>query len=317
MNRKISPPSPAVSSIYKAAVASVFALGAAFSPAARASEGLFGYLYTVDTTPAGGWEYEQKHTFRSGKARGSYDALDLRNEFEYGVTDALQAAFYLNSSYLNSTGQYDPDDPSIDVPDRNEFDVDSASVELLYRALSPYKDGLGLAFYVEPELAVRDRMTGLDKIERSVEARVIVQKNFLDDTLIAAANVMAEPEWERVDGKAAHELWMEFTGGLVYRFAPNWFAGVEARNHMEFPDFNLGDQEHSAWFAGPTLHYGGEAWWWTLTALPQIAGWPRDLGAGADGQRISSSYAHLGQHESFEVRFMFGIPLGGEHSHAH
>lgn len=285
-------------------------------PTANASEAFFGYLYTTETTPGGRWEYEQSQTWRSGKARGKYDAIDLRNEVEYGITGNLQAALYLNSSWLKTSNQYDPEDVSKDVPDHNEFNINGVSLELLYRVLSPYKDGMGLAFYLEPEVSLRDRMTGEDKIERALEGRIILQKNFMDDTLVTAFNLMVEPEWERENGTVQKELWAELTAGANYRFRENWFAGVEARNHMEFPDFNLGNNEHQAYFVGPSIHYANENYWWTLTALPQVYGWPRNLGTGSNGAEITDRNDHLGQHEKFEVRFRFGIPLGGSHSHA-
>ncbi len=282
---------------------------------ASASEAFFGYLYTSETTPGGNWEYEQTQTLRSGKARGNYTAVDLRNEFEYGVTGNFQVAFYLNSSYLNATHQYEPEDVSNDLPNRREFNVNGASVELLYRLMSPYKDPLGLALYLEPEISVRDRMTGDDAIERSVEGRLILQKNFLGDTLVTATNLMVEPEWEKVDGVVKKELWVEWTLGANYRFRANWFAGLEFRNHMEFINMNLNNQEHSAFFAGPSVHYANQNYWWTLTVLPQVSGWPHNLGTGSDGVTVADSSRHLGQHEKFEVRLRFGIPFGGEHSH--
>ncbi len=295
----------------------LFAITLWFIPKSYASEGLFGYIYTAETTPAQNWEYEQKQTFRSGKARGNYSSLDLRNEIEYGITDRLQSALYLNSSYNNRANQYNTEDVSKDLSDRSEFNVNGVSVELLYRVLSPYKDGFGLAFYVEPELSLRDRMSGDDKIERALEGRLILQKNFLNDELITAANLMLEPEWEKEDGEYAKELWVEFTLGASYRLQSNWSVGLELRNHMEFPEMNMKNQEHSAYFAGPNVHYGSENYWLNLTVLPQIAGWPRDLGTGSDGQAVTSNYAHLAQHEKFEIRLAFGIPIGGEHEHAH
>ncbi len=287
------------------------------SEKAHASEGYFGYVYTLDTTPADHWEYEQKQTMRTGKARGSYTAVDLRNEFEYGVTDKFQAAFYINSSYNYLKNIYLPEDISNNLPDKNEFNVNGVSVEFIYRVLSPYKDGVGLGFYIEPEVAVRDKQTGQDKIERSLETRIILQKDFFGDQMVTAFNFMLEPEWEINDGASSKELWAEFTLGANYRVHDNWFLGVELRNHMEFTDMNLQTQEHSAYFAGVDVHYGGEAYWWTVTVLPQIAGWPRNLGIGNDGVPVTSSYAHLGQHENIEFRVAFGIPLGTEHSHAH
>ncbi|MBX7231359.1 MAG: hypothetical protein K1X29_04645 [Bdellovibrionales bacterium] len=280
-----------------------------------ASEGMFGYLYTAETTPANTWEYEQMQTWRHAKARGSYDSLDLRNEIEYGITDKLQTALYLNSSYLRGKRLYDPEDVSQDLSNRNEFAVNGVSVEFLYRLLSPYKDGFGLALYAEPEISLRDRITGEDSIERAVETRLILQKNFWGDTLLTVANLMLEPEWEKEDGMTVQELWAEWTLGASYRIKSNWFAGLEFRNHMEFPDMNLNKREHSAYFFGPTVHYANEHYWWTITVLPQVGGTPRHLGIGSDGHDISSSYAHLGQHEAMEVRFKFGIPLGSEHKH--
>ncbi|MGZ3721610.1 MAG: DUF6662 family protein [Bdellovibrionales bacterium] len=285
--------------------------------AAFASEAFFGYLYTTETTPGGHFEYEQLQTLRSGKARGTYNAVDLRNEVEYGVTGNFQVSLYLNSSYIKSTNQYAPDDVSVDVPDKNQFNIDGASVEMLYRVLSPYKDPLGLAFYLEPEIAIRDRMTGEDKIERSVEGRIILQKNFMEDQLVTATNLMIEPEWEKVDGITQKELWAEWTVGANYHFRPNWFAGFEFRNHMEFINMNLNNQEHSAFFVGPSVHYAAETYWWTLTVLPQVSGWPRNLGTGSDGKPVTDSNDHLAQHEKFEVRLRFGIPIGDEHSHVH
>ena len=279
-----------------------------FFPAV-AGESMFGYLYTAETIPAGQWEYEQWNTIRSGKARGEYTAFDLRNEIEYGVTDRFQVALYINSGYLNLKNQYDTEDVSMDVPDRNEFSVNGASLEFIYRILSPYKDAFGFAAYLEPELSVTDHMMGSEKIESALEARLIFQKNFLGDELITAMNLMAEPEWERVDNRTATELWFEFTLGASYRVKSNWFTGLEFRNHMEFPEMNLKNQEHSAYFLGPNVHYATENWWVHLTVLPQIAGWPRNLGMGSDGKPIESSYAHLGQHEKIDIRFKFGIPL--------
>src|SRR5207249_2759262 len=96
--------------------------------------------------------------------------------------------------------------------------------------------------------------------------------NFLQDQLVWAANFTAEPEWEIEGDERKKELAFEMTTGLSYRFAPGWFAGLEFRNHREFPNF--GHQEHQASFLGPNIHYGGRSWWSTLTILPQLSGTP-------------------------------------------
>jgi hypothetical protein len=280
-----------------------------FSPSVFADEAMFGYLYTTDTLPQGHWEYEQVNTLREGKAQGNYLAFDLRNEIEFGITNEFTGSVYINSSYIFTDNVYNPDMVSMNLPNQNGFDVNGMSMEFKYRILSPYLDPFGFMVYMEPEISVRDPMTGLDTIERAVELRLIFQKNFLDDLLITSANIMAEPEWELDDGNFSKELWMEFTAGATYRFRPNWWLGLEMRNHREFTDMNFGNQEHSAFFLGPNVHYGIQKWWATLTILPQIFGEPTILGVGYNGVVIQDPTLHLGQHERLEVRLKFGVNI--------
>ncbi len=271
-----------------------------------ADESSFGYLYTTDSLPKGQWEFEQHQTARSGKARGSYFSLDLKDEIEYGITDRLSGALYLKSGYLTLTDVYNPEDVSTNLPNLSSYDINCVSLEFKYRLLSPYTDALGLTVYFEPEMSIRDHMTGESKTEKSVEFRLIAQKNFFDDQLIFASNLMLEPEWE---GGGAKELWFEWTMGSSYRFRENWSLGLEFRNHREYPNMDLGHQEHSAFFLGPNVHYGTQSWWATLTLLPQIVGSPQNLGKDANGIEIADATKHLGQHEKLEIRLKFGINL--------
>lgn len=276
-------------------------------PLARADESPFGYIYTSDSLPAAQWEYEQWITWRSGKARGAYRSLDLRNEIEYGITDRFSGALYINTSWLKHQGMYDAEDVGRDLDETNSFGVNGTSLEFKYRLLSPYLDPIGLAIYLEPEIEIRNAQTGESEIAKALEFRVILHKNFLDDTLTFASNIMIEPEWEKLPDGNAKELWAEFTLGGAYRFIPNWWLGLEFRNHREFPDFS--SQEHSAYFLGPSVHYGGKHYWLTLTILPQIGGSPTLLGTGSDGAPIDGGSLHLGQHEKVEIRLKAGFNL--------
>jgi hypothetical protein len=289
-------------------LAALAVLLAAASPA-RAGENMFGYLYPAETTPAGRWEYEQWNTVRAGKARGGYTAFDLRNELETGVTDRLQLSLYLNSSYLRTRGVYDPEDASSDMKDRADFQVNGFSAEAVYRLLSPFKDGIGLAVYLEPEISARSAENGEDLPERGLEARAILQKNFLDDQLTTAANLVVEPEWEKDHGSSKRELWTEVSAGASYRVRARLSLGLELLHRAQYPGMNTGHQGLYAVYLGPNLHYGGERFWLTLTALPQVTGWPRRLGTGTDGAPVESRNFHLGQQERFELRLKLGVPF--------
>ncbi|MGE0616209.1 MAG: DUF6662 family protein [Bacteriovoracia bacterium] len=283
--------------------------GLAACAPARADEALFGYMYSTDSLPKGQWEFEQIMTARSGKARGSYFALDMRHEVEYGISDRFSAALYLNSGYNYIQNLYNPEDTTQNVPDVNTFDLQGMSLEFKYRLLSPYTDPLGLSLYFEPEFEVRDSVSGEIVSAKAFEFRLIFQKNFMDDTLVFVSNLMLEPEWEKVGDESLRELFFEFTLGGSYRIQENWYLGLEFRNHREFPDLDWGAQEHSAYFLGPNVHYGTKDWWATLTILPQISGTPGYLGIGADGQRIDGGSLHLAQHEKLEVRLKLGFNL--------
>ncbi|MBV9080393.1 MAG: hypothetical protein JO102_04655 [Elusimicrobia bacterium] len=293
--------------IFRAAAFAVFALVLSGVRPARADESPFGYIYTADLLPKGRWEYEQWNTLRGGKARGKYTALDIRNEAEYGFTDRFSGALYLNSSYNRIRGVPDSEDPTVNLPKTDRFDVNGVSVELKYRVLSPYKDPIGLVLYVEPELEVRNAEEGVDEIARALEFKLILQKNFFQDRLVFASNLTAEPEWERMpDGSQNREARTEASIGGAYRVVPGWTVGLELLSRHGKLEQVTGDKRYSALFFGPSVHYTRDAWWGTLTLLPQIGGTPHSLGADASGIDVKDPSRFLGNQEKVEVRFRFG-----------
>lgn len=276
------------------------ALGAAslgLLGSAHADETPFAYTYTTETLPQGHWEYEQWNTIRAGKASGGYTSFDLDQEIEHGFTDHFQASFYLHSSFLHTHNTPDPDDASTSLKNQNAFDINGVSVELKYRLLSAEKDPIGLSLYAEPELGVRDPLTGEDDIERSVETKLLVDKHLLDDRLILAANVVFEPEWEREDGEHSKELKNETLLAASYRVASRWSAGLEFINRRKFDDQNFGQQSESAFFLGPALHYADQRGWASFTVLPQIAGNPNP----------ADSHLALGEYEKLDIRLKVGV----------
>ena len=54
---------------------------------AWAGEETFAWTYTTDVLPKGKWEVEHWTTARLKKEHGTYQAVDLREELEYGVLD--------------------------------------------------------------------------------------------------------------------------------------------------------------------------------------------------------------------------------------
>jgi len=258
---------------------------------AAADENYFGYCYGSETLPKGRSEAYVWLTSRTGKGVGTYQAWDNYNELEHGLTDRLQVSLYLNTSAHHISG-------NPEWPDNDSFGFDGVRTSFKYALTSPYKHGIGIALYVEPEYSRRFKISGEKFHEWAIESKLILQKNFRDDTIVSVLNLTYEHEWEREAGGSEYEpeIALEATAGVSYRFRPKWFVGVEGRTHSEYPDADLGHEEHRAWFLGPNVHYGGQKWWFTVTVLPQIHGRPHE----------NSDSLFLGEHERLETRFKIG-----------
>ena len=280
-------------------------------------EAIFSWTYTTDLTPKGHGEFEQWITTRWEKEHGSYSVVDFREEFEYGVTDNFQLAIYLNHHYVHANDDVpaeDPAHPGNRLPGAYEtsgedvhaghnpatpfdsYHFESISLEGIYRLLSPYKDPIGLALYFEP--SVGDQETEL-------EWKILLQKNWLEDRLVWALNINYELEFEKEDsGGYERDGMFEWFTGLSYRFMRNWSAGLEFWNHHEFADATV--HEHSAYFLGPTIHYGGERWWATLGFLHQL---PIGPAFSHDNKEFAANDGYIfgDEHEKYYVRVRMGI----------
>ena len=285
-----------------------------------AGEPLFGYSYTTDLLPEGKWEFEQWLTDREGQDQGTFHHLDMRTEVEYGVTDNFQVALYFNYMYAEEDGNsvrgktegmeipasHDPNTPY------KEYRFDGISIEAMYRVYSPYVDPIGLAFYVEPEIGY---------YSNGLEFRGILQKNYMDDQLVLAANLWIEFEREQgtnlvvpdsdevPDGDFSNATYAELDLGASYRFAPHWFVGLEFRDHNEFHGFTLkqSEQDHMAFFLGPNVHYAAQNWFMTFAVLRQIG-----VIAYSDDQKAETSRGLLygNEHTTWDgIRLIVGVPL--------
>lgn len=275
---------------------------------AWAGEGLFSRVYTSETVPAKHWELEQAVRNRSGRSFGHYSAFDFKTEFEYGITDNFQGALYINTGHISADGAPDDDDVNgaTGFTRHNTF-LQSISLEFVYRVWSPVMDPIGIAFYFEPSYDFHDLHNGL-KYDKTLETeyRLLLQKNFFDDQLIVAYNAVAEIEFVRFDGQETWRGELDFNNeiGASYRFAANWYAGLELRNHNELGDFK--HHEHSVFWAGPAIHYGAANFWATLGLLAQFSGNPN--GTDDNGTFIGS-HLFLRSHERYETTAKFSFPF--------
>ncbi len=256
----------------------------AFTMSRQAQAQAVGYLYTTDTVPRHKFEFEQWITDREGQAHGHYHGVELRTEEEFGITNNFQIALYENYSYVNAAYNsvnhltegldINPDvDPTKPL---SNWHSDGVSSELLWRVRSPYKHKLGIALYAEPSVGPR---------ENGLEVRQIFQEDFKDDRVVLSQNV-----WEEIDSEQGTNLgavasnappsfeksratYLEFDLGGSYRFRRNISAGLQFRNHNEYGGWGFAahNQQHAAFFVGPTIAYAGPHWFGSFTAMRQLA----------------------------------------------
>ncbi len=253
-----------------------FGLAGLVATPAQADEQYFGYTYSAEVLGKGQTEAELWAMDRRGKADGHFAAQDYRLELEHGVTDRFSAAGYANliSHHIRN------DEERVS----RDFALKGFSAEFKYQILSPYKDGFGLVLYAEPAWS-RIHRGGEKGTEYELELKALIQKNFLEDRLIWAANFTFEPEWEKekevdpvsgeTDVEWEKELKLEVSSGLTYRVSNGWYAGFEGRYASVYPDWtNALHRETYAVFAGPAIHYANKRFWATLSYQPQLFGNP-------------------------------------------
>jgi Family of unknown function (DUF6662) len=288
------------------ALATLYLLAA---PQASADENLLGYVKGAETIPQGSWELYQWLTSRTGKGAGHYAALDSKTEVEYGVTDRLSVSGDLKLQSIDTSGLV------IDgyLPKDADYGLRFSGIEgsVKYNFLSPALDDFGLSTYVSLIYDRLDPHSGQDKDTYSLEAQLLAQKYFLDGQLVWVANIGTEAthatrgaiadlpagfEWP-TDPEIEWE-WM-LGSGASYRFAANWYIGLEVLYETEF-ETEVG-QERWSLFAGPSLHYGTRRWWATFTWAPQITGG----GERYPGQ--TDTGLHLIEKTEQEIRFKLGF----------
>ena len=230
----------------------IVAVALASSTAAFADERKFTYIEEAKVLPKGSWEFEQWGTRSWGVEEGSFWRIDLREELEYGITDRLTGAVYLNMSILHANNV-----PGLE--DETEFELEGVSFEAKYKFLDPSTDAIGFLAY--GEISVGE--------EFEIELKAVVSKNVGEWTFaynLILEYAKEENELATVDtGKETEYLIVNAIGASV-QFHKNWAGGAEFLARTPF-EGSLSDKEATGYFIGPNAHYAAETWWVTFTFL--------------------------------------------------
>ena len=99
---------------------------------------------------------------------------------------------------------------------------------MIWRILNPLSSPEGIGLHIEPTIS---------RVQDSLETKLIVQSNFLDDILIVAGNLSFEMEREQYiagDENIIRQSHVDLNYGASYRFADNWSAVMEGCLHNDF-----------------------------------------------------------------------------------
>ncbi len=250
-----------------------------------ANERRFGYTYETSVLPNGAKEIEIWNTDRRGRGY-FYRRLDQRVEYEFGLGSNLMSAFY-----LNYTSKAKDDNGNASGGEKSNSYAASISSEWKYKILDRVADPIGFAVYGEGTL-------GTDKYE--IEGKLIFDKQIKN--ILIAFDIVGELESESdvVTGNeiVSEEIKLMSDFGIAYVFTNGFGTGVELRNENIFID---GSVKHSSLFGGLTFSYSTEAWWATLSFLPQINSFK---GGSTSGKTLD-----LNEFEKFQTRLLLSFHI--------
>lgn len=217
----------------------------ALASQAEASSRRFTYSYETTTMAAGAMELESWVTYKTNQASDpDFERFDIRHEFEYGVTDRFQLAFYFADWRHEKSST-----------ESGKTEFRDIAVEAIYNLTDPNTTPFGSAIYGE--------IKGSDDFIE-LEAKLLLQKNL--GAWMFVYNIGGEIEWE--DNYQNDEAELFQTAGISYQINPSWSVGAELLHEIAVPDVDtIGD---SGVYVGPNVSWRNNRFSVALTGLLQV-----------------------------------------------
>ena len=250
--------------------------------AARADDQPFLTLDTTDIEPEFGHELEQNFGWNTGLTHSAYSEFEGESEWEYGFSDKLQLA--VSTSYAWEREHYHAF-PDVDAQSGSAWG--GIEGEAIYQAMNVYFDPIGLGFKF-------NAVAGPS--ERGIEARVLLQKNFDNDRLRFAANIVGEFGQEK-DGTWSDVSALTADFGAAYNITWEWSAGLEFNVEHGYDGLLLDGNAvpgPTTYYFGPTVQYVAHPWTASLGFQAQLP-WSQDPAHGG------VQHGYLAYSERFRV----------------
>jgi hypothetical protein len=285
---------PPLAEIFQAGLVSL----AALLPICAKAEGidtehLFGFMIGADVGNLGEREFQSETTGRFSRSGGRYRAIG--QEFELELVPfrnfRVEVGSTFGSHLINGV-------PGLD--DQRRLAWQGASLDLRYRLLDRETAPFGLTLATEIHAGRVDEATAESVRSFGTEFRLAFDRELVPDRIIAAFNLIYEPEWTRViaRGVMERESVAGAAFGLMTQLRPGFLLGGEARYLRKYEGAGLEELAGQALFVGPTAYFQLSKRS-RLTASWSMQAWGRPTGsmAGLD----------LVNFERHQARLVFGV----------
>ena len=257
------------------------------------TEHLFGFMIGADVGSVGEREFQSETTGSFGKNGGRYRAVG--QEFELEFVPFRNFRVEVGSTFVSHLISGVPG-----LDDQRRLSWQGGSLDLRYRFLNRETAPFGLTFATEFHGHRVDETTAEKVRSFGTEFRLAFDRELVPDRIIAAFNLIYEPEWTRVVGTGVMER--ESTAGaafgLMAQLRPGFLLGGEARYLRKYEGAGLEELAGQALFVGPTAYFQLSKRS-RLTASWSVQAWGRPAGtmAGLD----------LVNFERHQARLVFGV----------
>lgn len=279
---------------FQIAVVSLVAL----LPACAAAEGfdtehIFGFMIGTDVGSVGEREFQTETTGRFGRNGGMYRAVG--QEFELEFVPFRNFRVEVGSTFASHLISGVPG-----LEDQRRLSWQGASIDLRYRFLDRETAPFGLTFATEFHGHRVDETTAESVRSFGTEFRLAFDRELVADRIIAAFNLLYEPEWTRVVGSNVMERDSTVGAalGILARVRPGFLLGGEARYLRKYEGIGLEELAGQALFVGPTAYFQLSKRS-RLTASYSVQAWGRQAGSVASLDPVNF--------DRHQARLVFGI----------
>jgi hypothetical protein len=258
------------------------------------TEHMFGFMIGSDVGEVGEREVQSRTTARLSRSGGTYQAISQSLELEFvpAKNFRVELGGVLAATNINNVPGFS---------NARQFDFQGAAAEFRYRFLDRETAPFGLTFAAELHADRVDGNTAARVRGYGTEFVLALDRELVPDRVVAAFNLLYEPEWTSlaIPGAAIHrESTIGAAASLMVQVHPGVFIGGEARYLRQYEGISLGEFSGDAVFIGPTAFV-------KLSESSRLtAAWSFQVSGSS---MEAASHLNLVEFERHQARLVFGV----------